>query len=181
MVWRYEKLNVYNACKTTPPVLDQYFDNQVKVIVDNKPSTRYYRWFANIESQAFREELRYSQVEFEEVFNHANTVLIFVLSQDQPQAVMLGHDCDEQEKCFYLNVIAVLPRGRGIGTFLITWLILTLSKLKYRWLCVDTEEKNEEGQLLKSYYENLGFETIRVDPDGNISLKLDLRSHTSSG
>jgi hypothetical protein len=46
---------------------------------------------------------------------------------------------------------------------------------------VDTEERNEQGQLLRRYYENLGFEVIGDEVDGNISLKLDLDSHSSSG
>ena len=170
-------MSVFEYVNSHLPYLQPFFENHIEITCNDKTSKNFYTWFNTIEQQKFRSELRYSYEEFEELFRNPNFLILFVLENDIPQAVVLTYDCAEMSDCYYLDVIAVIPAGKVIGKYLINWLCDILEALNYTTLRLDTEEVNEHGQELRKFYETMGFEVEKITKDGNICLKKTISRH----
>ncbi|NWF94787.1 MAG: GNAT family N-acetyltransferase [Candidatus Thorarchaeota archaeon] len=133
-------------------------------------------WFHKIESESFRAELRYSDREIMERLERPKSMAMFVVTEEQPEAVLLGYPLGESTtRKFYLDTMAVMKRGRGLGRLILQTLIDWLKNQGYTSLQLDTEEFNEIGIPLVSFYTKLGFAVLSQDKTGNVSMELVLR------
>ncbi len=156
------------------PAIDDVLGRPTRIIYPGSKDP-YYQWFLEIESGAFRSELRYSQEELEERLSNDDLLFFFVTSQTGREAVVLAYeDPDNPDSALYLDTIAVKSLGRGLGSILMQNLIEYARKKSYRILRLDTELVNEKGQELVKFYQKLGFKVTDSTEDGNISMALNL-------
>ena len=139
-------------------------------------SNQYLIWYKEIEEDSFRPDLTYSQEEIEERLEKEEALMMFIIKDEYPEALVLGYRLEESsEDIFYLDTIAVRQKGRGIGKIILRVLIEWARKMGYSLIQLDTEEENEIGLRLSYFYQQLGFRIINSDEDiGNITMQLEL-------
>ena len=52
--------------------------------------------------------------------------------------------------------------------------ILYLYKNGYKQIKLSTEERDDQGRTLRSFWERMGFRAINRDPDGNVDMIMEL-------
>jgi ribosomal protein S18 acetylase RimI-like enzyme len=135
----------------------------------------YYQWFVEIESGAFRPELRYSQEELEKRLENNNLLFLFLTSDEEREGVVLAYDDpDSPDDTLYLDTIAVKKTRQGLGRVLMDALVRYARIKEYRAIRLDTETVNERGHELVKFYQSLGFSETDATEDGNISMMLNL-------
>ncbi len=166
-----EALHVWDdACATVRNRLGK----AVRIVYPGS-SHPYYQWFVEIESGAFRPELRYSKEELEQRLENDNLLFFFLSSDEGREGVVLAYDDpDSPEDTLYLDTIAVKRTGLGIGRFLMDALVRYARIKEYRAIRLDTETINERGKELVKFYQTLGFTKVDAAEDGNITMMLTL-------
>ena len=153
--------------------LSELFHSKIEIIFPDEWKEKFYNWYQEVEKIAFRKNLRYS---FEEVRNRltkSNILFLFILSNNCPEAFLLGYSCQiGSKKLFFVDTIAVKKTGQGIGTILLKYLREWLQKEKYSGMKVYTEEIDEKGIKLRHFYEKLGFSLKTRENDGNLIMIL---------
>ena len=135
----------------------------------------YYQWFVEIESGAFRPELRYSQEELEKRLENNNLLFFFLTSGEEREGVVLAYDDpDSSDNTLYLDTIAVKRTRQGLGRVLMDALVRYARIKEYRAIRLDTETVNERGHELVKFYKSLGFSQTDASEDGNITMMLAL-------
>ncbi|MFX0065680.1 MAG: GNAT family N-acetyltransferase [Candidatus Hermodarchaeota archaeon] len=144
----------------------------LEIIFPNEPSEEFIQWFQNIESKSFRENLCYTRNEILDRWMKENSLIFFLVKTQDPIAVLLGYNLSvESLNFFYLDTLAVIPEGKGIGSTIIRTLIKWASALSYAGIKLDTERDSERGKHLLVFYEKLGFKFIEEDNTGDIILE----------
>jgi len=113
----------------------------------------------NIDNQKFREELRY---EHEDVLEHGRLkgfILILAECNDQPIGMTYGYD-EPQSRGYFLDTLASMTEGKGIGRILATLLLVHCQNKGYKHVTLYTEERDEKGRQLRRFYEKMGFTYI---------------------
>lgn len=103
----------------------------------------------------FREELRY---DYEEILNYSKMsgfLLILIKSGNEPVGMLFGYKYEEGG--YFLDVLASIIEGKGVGRTLITLLIVYCYEKGHSLLTLFTEEVDEKGRQLRRYYEKMGF------------------------
>lgn len=132
-------------------------------------------WFQEVERNAFRPQLQYSKADIRERLEMEGVLVLFILTDDLPEGLMLGYHLDDVPlETFYLDTIAVKHKGRGIGPVLVKWLVKWAKKNGYQRISLDTELENESGIRLRDFYLRMGFKEDHTDDIGNISMSFDL-------
>ncbi|MFX0034078.1 MAG: GNAT family N-acetyltransferase [Candidatus Hermodarchaeota archaeon] len=175
------KLNPLNL-KKNPSIwsslkreLSKKLNSTIKLIFPEIWDNKYYEWFQNVENIAFREELRYSFKEVENRLRNDNLVFLFILSNNKPEAILLGYSFpDDNLKVFFLDTIAIKKYGKGIGILVLKWFIEWLKKENYEFIRVETEEMDEKNILLYNFYKKLGFKLKERNDKGNLTMILEL-------
>jgi GNAT superfamily N-acetyltransferase len=124
-------------------------DNLLKIII-------------NIDNQKFREELRY---EHEDILEHGRLkgfMLIIAECEDQPIGMTYGYD-ELQSKGYFLDTLASMIEGKGIGRILATLLLIHCQNKGYKHVTLYTEERDEKGRQLRRFYEKMGFTYIGTE------------------
>ena len=143
--------------------LIKIYQCKIQLFSPLKWNREYYSWYKQIEHFCFRSELQYS---FEEVairWDEPERLFIFVLKEDKdksmvPEAFWLGYKTDNtEEKVFYLDTIAIITQGRGIGRIILEMIILWAKSHEFQSLLVNTEYENEKGLPLVHFYQKHGF------------------------
>ena len=164
-------LNLWNEIV---PVMDRLLGMKTHIVYPGGKDP-YYQWFVDLESDAFRSELRYSADELEERLSNNDLLFLFVLSPQGREAVILAYeDPDNPNHAFYLDTIAVKKPGHGLGSLLLKTLINYARSKSYGLIRLDTEYVNEKGQELVKFYEGLGFHPTETTDDGNVSMELEI-------
>ncbi|MFW9919931.1 MAG: GNAT family N-acetyltransferase [Candidatus Thorarchaeota archaeon] len=154
------------------PKIDALLETQTRIIYPGSKDP-YYQWFMELESGAFRAELRYSSEELEERLANEDLLFFFIASSGGREAVVLAYeDPDNPNSALYLDTIAVKSTGRGLGSLLMRALIDYAKAKSYLLIRLDTEQVNEKGQQLVRFYQSLGFHETDSTEDGNISMEL---------
>lgn len=144
----------------------------LEIIFSNEPSDEFIQWFQHIESKSFRENLRYTKDEILDRWHHEDIFIFFLVHNREPVAVLLGYKIlVDSLKFFYLDIIAVIPEGKGIGSVIVKTLIKWAAERGYDGIRLDTERDNERGKHLLIFYEKLGFKFIQEDSFGDIILE----------
>lgn len=127
-----------------------------------------------IDHQKFRQELWYSHDEFIEKTRQRDFVC-FVLSADgEPSAFLYGYDYADDSSAFFLDEIATLVEGKGMGKILIALLLVYCYELRYRYVVLYTEDIDDKGRRLRQFYEHIGFNEVKTDSELGLVMKIEL-------
>jgi GNAT superfamily N-acetyltransferase len=108
-----------------------------------------------VDSQKFREELQYKR---EDVIFHGSLrgfILILAHCGDRPLGLAYGYD--EGENGFFLDTLASVVESKGIGSILVTLIIIYALETSHNHVTLYTEERDEKGRRLRRFYEQIGF------------------------
>jgi len=155
--------------------IQSHLGKTLHIIIPESPSEEHHRWFHELETESFRESLRYSKRELKERLDQENVLFLFLVANDTPEVVILGYQVRrENGKIFYLDTFAVRSKGKGIGRIVLDHIIEWAKDTGYNTIELDTEAENEVGIPLQKFYENAGFMVQRIEDDGNITMSLTL-------
>ena len=146
---------------------------KVQVIFPDNFNNNLYLWFQEIENNAFREELRYSYFEVNERLKNSNIIFLFILVDQEPEALFLGYSPQsEDNQIYYFDTLAVKHQGQGIGRFIFNTVIEWTKRENFKTIMLDTEEINEKKILLQKFYESFGFRVVNKDQNENLTMVL---------
>ncbi len=154
--------------------LSEVFSDEVSIIFPEVVEDIHIEWFTELEHEAFRTALRYSEAEILERLENPGHFLMFVLVKGIPEALVFGYSLPSTSyvKTFHLDTIAVKQQRKGIGTILIEALIEWTRTENFIVISVDTEVEDEKGIQLQRFYEGLGFSIVAREDSGNLTMKL---------
>ena len=124
-----------------------------------------------IDHTKFREELQYDQKEIRERMEKPGFMCFMIYHNGEPIAFEYGYD--DGEKAYYSDSQATLIEGKGVGTTQFALEILYLYHNSYNIVRLSTEEQDEQGRALRSFWEKMGFRVTK-EYDGTIDMELDL-------
>ena len=130
-----------------------------------------------IDRKKFREELRYTPLEIEQRMMKPGFLCLLVYLDDKPIAFEYGYDVSEG--VYFSDSQATLIEGKGVGTTQFALEILYLYKNGYKQITLSTEELDEQGRTLRSFWERMGFSVTKRDPDGNVDMMMELTPETA--
>ena len=148
---------------------------EVHILFPDNFNEKFYLWFQEIENNAFREELRYSFFEVNERLRNSNIIFLFILVDQEPEALFLGYSPQiEDRQTYYFDTLAVKHQGQGIGRFIFNSVIEWAKKENFETIMLDTEEINEKKILLQKFYESFGFRVVNKDQNEDLTMVLKL-------
>lgn len=151
--------------------LSRAYSAPIKVVCPREWNQTYFSWFETIEQNNFRQELRYTYNETLDRWNKQRRLIVFILIDQVPEAMIIGYDSEEpSKKIFILDTIAVTTQHKGIGKILMNFLIQWAKEQHFQAIALDTEENNERGFPLVNFYKKFGFEPIEANNNGNVRL-----------
>jgi len=133
-----------------------------------------------IERERFREELRYGSEELASRGRMEGFMCLLVRLDGEPIAYDFGYD-DEDGGAFFSDSSATLIERRGIGSTLTALEAVYCYGSGYGAVKMTTEEEDEAGRLLRSFWERLGFRTVSLDPAEGVEMRLELTSKAVRG
>jgi len=152
--------------------LSKIFEGALEIIFPEEWNEQYFSWFHTIEKEDFRLELQYSFQEIAKILENPDLVFWFVTREGEPQILLLGYSIPQEPvKSFYLDTLAVLPRGKGIGHTVMDFLIRWARTKQYQTIILDTEFSDEKGIPLQQFYAKHGFKIFSRSKTGNITMK----------
>ena len=114
--------------------LANLFRSKIEIIFPDDWNEKFYEWYQEVEEIAFRKNLRYSFEEVRERLTNDDILFLFILSNNHPEAFILGYSCKiDFKRLFFVDTIAVKKRGQGIGTVLLNYLGKWILLLKKRF------------------------------------------------
>jgi hypothetical protein len=123
-----------------------------------------------VDAYKFRQELQYRREEVIEHSNNPGFILITAECDGQPLGIVYGYD--EPEGGFFLDTLASMIEGRGIGHTLATLIIIHAENTAHNHVTLYTEEEDEQGRKLRRFYQKMGFTYIGTDPAKGDIMKL---------
>lgn len=130
------------------------------------------RIIREIDHKKFREELQYSGDEIEERMKKQGFLCVLIYLNNEPIAFEYGYDMGDG--VYFSDSQASLIEGKGVGTTQFALEILYLYHRGYSGVRLSTEEMDEQGRALRSFWEKMGFVKLGEDEDGNVDMELTL-------
>ena len=124
-----------------------------------------------IDHEKFRSELWYSSEELIEKSLKKDFICLIVHINGEPIAFLYGYDDEFDPHWFILDEIATKQEGKGIGKVLIVLLLVYCFELDYTFVTLYTEDQDEKGRRLRSFYEHLGFTYMGTEPKLGVVMK----------
>ena len=131
-----------------------------------------------VDAYKFRQELRYRR---EEVIEHSKMpgfILITAETGGQPLGLVYGYD--ETDGGFFLDTLASMVEGRGIGHTLATLITIHAENTRHTHVTLYTEEEDEMGRRLRQFYQRMGYAYIGTQPEGDVMV-MEITSTTTMG
>jgi hypothetical protein len=125
-----------------------------------------------IDHKKFREELQYDRDEIEDRMRKPGFLCVLIYLNDDPIAFEYGYDLGDG--VYFSDSQATLIEGKGVGTTQFALEILYLYHRGYRGVRLATEETDEQGRALRSFWEKMGFVKVGENEDGNVDMELKL-------
>ena len=136
---------------------------------------------AAIKREKFRKESRYGRNELVSRGRMDGFMCLMVHLDGEPIAYDFGYNDEEEEGAFFSDSSATLIERKGIGSTLTALEAVYCYGSGYGSVKMTTEEEDEAGRLLRSFWERLGFKTISSDQTESIEMKLELTSRAVRG
>ncbi len=130
-----------------------------------------------VDAYKFRQELQYRREEVIEHSNNPGFILVTAECGGQPLGIVYGYD--EPDGGFFLDTLASMVEGRGIGHTLATLIILHAENTAHRHVTLYTEEEDEKGRKLRRFYQKMGFTYLGTDLSKGDVMKLQLTPETT--
>jgi len=159
------------ALKSTEARLTKSLGQSCRLQIKRRLDDDLIKEIRRIESETFRQELRYEVEELLSRHREKEFLLFLVLCADQPIAFLHGYKDPSEESAFFLDTVATLREGRGVGSILVALTLLYSFERGYESVTLRTEEQDEKGRRLVHFYENLGFETFQCDPSEGVAMR----------
>jgi GNAT superfamily N-acetyltransferase len=127
-----------------------------------------------IDHEKFRADLQYTMEDLSERIGNGGFVLFMLTCDGEPTAFLYGYTDEGNIFRFFLDSVATLIEGKGIGSMLVTLALVYCHDVGYRSVELYTEEVDERGRHLVKFYEDLGFDVADMDPDKGVVMRSDL-------
>jgi GNAT superfamily N-acetyltransferase len=124
--------------------------------------------FESVDHRAFKEEFWYSREEIASKSWRKGFIAFTVYLEGEPVGMLYGYELDTST--FFLDEVAALNEGKGIGKSLVKLLIQHCSVKGYGEISLYTEEVDEKGRRLREFYESLGFRLRDAQPGQGIEM-----------
>lgn len=166
-----------DALRAAEKRLSSALGAQCKVRIALSMDDELFETVMEIDSEKFRPELQYSLEELRERDHKGGFVLFLVVCGGRPVAFLSGYDDPVDRSRFYLDTVATIIEGKGIGTILVTLALIYCFETGYGKVKLYTEEMDEKGRQLRKFYENLSFRYVSDDPRNGLGMSHDLDPH----
>ena len=160
-----------DALKSAEVRLTKSLGQSCRLLIKRNLDEESIRDIQRIESEAFRHELRYDVEELVSRSREKDFLLFLLLCADQSTAFLHGYNDPTEESAFFLDTVATVLEGHGIGSILVALILLYGFETGYRSVTLRTEEQDEKGRKLVRFYENLGFEVFPCDPSEGVAMR----------
>lgn len=127
----------------------------------------------SIDHQKFREDLIYDITELEERLNNPGFICMVLYLDMKPIAFEYGYN-DSEERAYFSDSSATLIERKGIGGFLAVLELVYVYEKGYEVINFTTEEMDESGRPLRQIWENMGYKTVSVSPNGSVEMMLEI-------
>lgn len=124
--------------------------------------------FESVDHRAFKEELWYSRDEIASKGRRRGFTAFTVLLEGELIGMLYGYELDPST--FFLDEVVALVEGKGIGKSLVRLLIQHCRAKGYGAIRLYTEDVDEKGRRLRSFYEGLGFSLSGAQLDQGIEM-----------
>lgn len=148
-------LNFAEATVATQNKLRQTIDPACTVHVHKSLNEDLIETILKVDAYKFRQELRYRREEIIEHSGNPGFILITAELGGQPLGIVYGYD--EPEGGFFLDTLASMAEGRGIGHTLATLITIHAENTAHNNVTLYTEEEDEQGRKLRLFYQKMGF------------------------
>lgn len=133
-----------------------------------------FRIIKEVELEMFREELRYSKEELESRVNLKGFILFIATAGDKPVSLLFGYNDPTIQNGFYLDTLASVIEGKGLGSTLVALLLIYCYEAGYSIISKNTEEIDEKKRPLRKFYESIGFKYLYTDPNNGDLLRIQI-------
>ncbi|MBN1682763.1 GNAT family N-acetyltransferase [Candidatus Bathyarchaeota archaeon] len=127
-----------------------------------------------VDSLMFREELRYTKEEIELRVNTNGFILFMAKIQDKTLSLLFGYNDNSIPGGFYLDTLASVIEGKGIGSTLVALLLIYCYETGYSYISLNTEEFDEKKRPLRKFYESIGFQYIYTNQNEGDLMRIQL-------
>ncbi len=170
-----------DAVETAQHKLSQALQRPCEISLHDSLDEGLIEAIAAIDCEKFREELHYGCDELASRGRMDGFMCLMVHLDGKPIAYDFGYNDEEEEGAFFSDSSATLIERRGIGSTLTALEDVYCYGSEYGSVKMTTEEEDEAGRLLRSFWERLGFKTISPDQTESIEMKLELTSRAVRG
>ena len=132
-----------------------------------------------VDAYKFRQELRYRREEIIEHSGNPGFVLITAEVNGQPLGIVYGYD--EPDGGFFLDTLASMIEGRGIGHTLATLITIYAEETAHSHVTLYTEEEDEQGRKLRRFYQKMGFVYLGTEAEKGDVMVLQINSVVTEG
>lgn len=167
-----------DALRASEEKLSAVLGEQCKIGINIGADDRLVKTITLIDHEKFRPELRYDVEELRDRIGKEGFALFLVSSGDRPIAFLYGYNEDSEKSVFFLDTVATLIEGRGVGSTLVSLALLYSYDVGYSSTVLFTEDEDEKGRRLRQFYEHLGFQVVSIDPRHGVCMRHDLNPHT---
>jgi hypothetical protein len=158
--------------RKTEEILGEKLQGKVSIEVHTHNNETLLDELTMIDNAKFREELRYDRAELKQKLSNPGTFCLMVYLNGEPIAFDYGYD--DSDKVYFSDTSATLIERKGIGKMLGVLELVHLYEKGYDSLLFTTEEMDEQGRPLRQIWENQGYKTVSVAPDGGVDMMLEI-------
>lgn len=153
---------------------EENLERPVRVTVFTHLEERMMAKMEAIDQEKFRQELWYTHDEVAEKARKKDFMCITLSVEGNPTAFIFGYDYDGDPTAYFLDELATLIEGKGLGKILITLALIYCYELDYRSVILYTEDTDQVGRHLREFYEHVGFKYVTTDPALGVVMRYDL-------
>ena len=158
--------------RKTEDILGEKLQGKVSIEVHTHNNEKLLTELVMIDTAKFREELRYNKEELQQKLGKPGAFCLMVYLNGEPIAFDYGYN--DSEKVYFSDSSATLIERMGIGKMLGVLELTYLYEKGYDSLLFITEEMDEMGRPLRQIWENQGYKTVSIAPDGGVDMMLEI-------
>jgi hypothetical protein len=160
------------AMTATEAKLSQTMSSNCTIRVHTTLNDALIQTILRVDAYKFRQELQYRREEVIEHSNNPGFILLTAECSGQPLGIAYGYN--KPEDGFFLDTLASMNEGKGVGHTLATLIIIHAQNIGHTHMTLYTEEQDEKGRMLRKFYQKMGFIYLGTDPDKGDVMKLQI-------
>ena len=126
-----------------------------------------------IDHVKFREALQYDVEELRNRFSSPGFLCMVLYLDGAPIGFEYGYN-HTIDGTYFSDSSATLIERKGIGGYLGLLELVYLYENGYEALYYTTEEMDQAGRPLRQIWENMGYKTVSISPDGSVDMMLEI-------